>query len=98
MRIAIISNVNGGLGLQCEYQLLRTFLEELGHEVHGLQYDEPLAEGFPACELAISPRTVARHLLSVAPMHFLFSNPEWFTQDLIPVAKAALLYRLCQNK
>jgi hypothetical protein len=75
------------LGLQCEYQLLRAFLEELGHEVHGLQYDEPLPEGFPACELCISLETVSRHLLSVAPIHWLFSNPEWFTQDLIPVVK-----------
>ena len=87
MRIAIISNVNGGLGLQCEYQLLRTFLEELGHEVIGLQYDEPLPEGLPPCALSISLETVARHLLSVAPVNFLFVNCEWFTQDLIPVVK-----------
>lgn len=87
MRIAIISNVNGGLGLQCEYQLLRTFLEELGHEVIGLQYDEPLPEGLSPCALSISLETVARHLLSVAPVNFLFVNCEWFTQDLIPVVK-----------
>lgn len=87
MRIAIISNIVGGLGLQVEYQLLRTFLEELGHEVHGLQYDEPLPKDFLACDLSISLETVARHLLSVAPTHWLWPNAEWFTQDLIPVVK-----------
>ena len=87
MRIAICSNINGGLGLQCEYQLLRAYLEELGHEVHGLQYDAPLPENFPVCELSISLETVSRHLFSVAPIRWLWVNPEWFTQDLIPVVK-----------
>src|ERR1700691_5417924 len=87
MRIAIISNINGQLGLQREYELLRAHLEEMGHEVHGLQYDQPLPEDLLPCDLGISLETVARHLLSVAPVHFLFVNPEWFTQDLISIVK-----------
>ena len=87
MRIAIISNISNGIGLEVEYKLLRAFLEELGHQVHGLQYDAPLPEDLPACDLGISLETVSRHLLSAAPTHWLFPNPEWFANDLIPVVK-----------
>jgi hypothetical protein len=87
MRVAICTNLSNGIGLEREWLLLRDYLTELGHEIHGLQYDEPLPKDFPACDLTISLETVSRHLLSCAQVHWLFVNPEWFAQDLIPIVK-----------
>lgn len=87
MRVAIISNLSNGIGLETEYRLLRAYLETLGHEVVGLQYDAPAPDDLPQFDLSISLETVSRHLLHVAPVNWLFVNPEWFAQDLIPVVK-----------
>jgi glycosyltransferase involved in cell wall biosynthesis len=87
MRIAVCTNLINGIGLEREWCLLRDHLIELGHEVSGLQYDEPLPKDFQPCDLMISIETVSRHLLSCAPIHWLFPNPEWFAQDLIPIVK-----------
>jgi hypothetical protein len=85
MKIAICTNLDGGIGLQREYELLCEFLRSLGHTVAGIQYDAEIPAGERA-DLMISLETVARHHLPVAPIHWWFPNPEWVTTDLIPVA------------
>jgi hypothetical protein len=76
MKIALITNIDNGIGLHTEYVLLRKYLESLGHEVSGVQFDQD-APNLIGVDLAISLETVCRHLLQLAPVNWLFVNPEW---------------------
>jgi hypothetical protein len=83
MNIAIVSNIENGIGLHRDYLLLKEFLEGLGHEVRGLQYDAPIPFGRPTFDLMISLETIAREFLPLAPVHWWFPNPEWtYEKDL----------------
>jgi hypothetical protein len=99
LRIAICSNLNNKKGLQRDGELLCEFLQGLGHQTYGVQFDASLPGDAPKCELMISLETVARHLLPIAPIHWLFVNPEWFASDLIPIVDkhfAKILTKTCE--
>jgi hypothetical protein len=82
-RIAIISNYNG-IGLQRDAELLQEFLEELGHEVYGIQFDDPDAVCGTA-DLAIYLEVVPRDKLGISMRRWLFANHEWVKMDMVPV-------------
>lgn len=88
MNIAIITNLNG-IGLQRDYELLREYLQELGHAITGVQFDAPIdvkflrdSQGF---DLAIFLEVTPRDKFDVAPRRWLFANPEWIKPDQVPV-------------
>lgn len=81
MRIVICSNLTNGIGLQKDYELLRALLEEWGHEVDGQQFNEPLAVA-PG-DLCIWLEVFDEHLLSLAPRHSIFLNPEWTKPETV---------------
>src|SRR5712692_3861750 len=83
MKIAIASNIENGIGLMRDFELLREFLEGLGHSVRGLQYDAPVPFENPKFDLMISLETISRAFLPMAPRHWWFPNPEWtYRKDL----------------
>lgn len=87
MNIAIVSNITNGIGLEVEYKLLRAFLERLGHQVTGYQYDEALPEGIPvpSYDIAFFMEVVPRNLLCLSERRFMFPNPEWLKPDMIEI-------------
>jgi hypothetical protein len=89
MNIAIVTNWNG-IGLQRDGELLHDFLLELGHQVIRYQWDEPVpappvsGNGQPN-DLAIFFEVVPRHYLEIAPVRWLFANPEWVKPHMVKV-------------
>lgn len=83
MHVAIVSNITAGIGLTRDFELLRDLLRSAGHEVDGLQYDDPIPDGLPAFELAIFLEVVPRAFLNIAPVNWLFANPEWVKPEMI---------------
>src|ERR1700690_622138 len=66
MNIAIVSNLNSGIGLQREYELLREFLMAEGHAVMGVQYDEEPYSGGGPCDLTIFLEVIPRNMLGLS--------------------------------
>lgn len=84
MNIAIVSNIKNQIGLQREYELLRDFLQDLGHQVTGFQYDdEVIVEEDAEFDLAIFLEVVPRNLLALSERRWAFLNPEWTTPQII---------------
>jgi hypothetical protein len=77
MNIGIATNIKNGIGLATEFELLRDHLQELGHSVQGIQFDEETPDLEEPLDLMISLETVCRHLFELAPVHWLIPNPEW---------------------
>jgi hypothetical protein len=77
MRIAIISNIEAAIGLTRDFELLRDYLESLGHSVTGIQYDAPLPDPLPSFDLALFLETVPPNMMKLAPVNWLFANCEW---------------------
>ncbi len=81
MRIVVASNIGNGIGLQKDYELLRNFLEELGHEVEGQQFDKPaIEENF---DLGIWIETISEHLIPIARKWWYFANCEWLRAEYV---------------
>lgn len=79
MRIAIISNITNGVGLQLDYELLRSFMEQRGHEVTGIQYtDQSPPTGF---DIAIFLETLPPHMMNIAQRNWAIPNLEWLQPD-----------------
>jgi hypothetical protein len=79
MKIAIISNIGNGIGLQVDYELLRDLLVSLGHEVTGIQYtDQNPPDGF---DVAIFLETLPPHMLHIAKQNWAFPNIEWLDPE-----------------
>jgi hypothetical protein len=85
MRVALITNLNG-IGLQRDFELLRDYLESLGHSVTGLQYDAPLPDPLPSFDLALFLETVPPNMMKLAPINWLFANCEWMKPEVIKLA------------
>ena len=85
MRVALITNLNG-IGLQRDFELLRDYLESLGHSVTGLQYDAPLPDPLPSFDLALFLETVPPNMLKIAPVNWLLANCEWMKPEVIKLA------------
>lgn len=86
MNIAIVSNFNG-IGLTRDWELLRDFLTARGHEVSGFQYDAPLPEGTPVHDLVMFLEVIPRNMLELAPVKWLWANPEWCKPEVIKMAE-----------
>ena len=79
MKIVLIGNIQNGIGLQRDAELLEAFLISRGHMVACQPYDKPAAQsGF---DLAIFLETISEHLLPIAKKHWIFINPEWLKAD-----------------
>jgi hypothetical protein len=87
MRFNIISNLSNGAGLERDYKLVRRILEEKGHSVEGVMFDQP--PPYPKADVNIwleilpSPSwglTVAA--IDAAPRNWVIPNPEWWYADL----------------
>lgn len=99
MNIGIITNIKSGIGLATEFELLRDHLVALGHQVIGIQFDEdapPAIEKEPL-DLAISLETVCRHLLELAPVNWLFPNPEWTKRHDLDLIGRSFQKILCKT-
>jgi Glycosyl transferases group 1 len=89
MKIAIVSAIGNGIGLQREYELLRDFLSlELGHHVNGIDY-EATHEGWMdgAFDLAIFLEVVPRNLLGLSERRWAFLNPEWTKPEMVEIVE-----------
>ena len=79
MHIAIITNLDNGIGLQVDYELLRDLLVKHGHEVIGVHWqDKNPPKGF---DLAIFLETLPAHMMDIAARNWAFPNPEWLRPD-----------------
>lgn len=88
MNVAIITNLNG-IGLQRDAELLREFLEPLGHRVEYFQFDGFLDDWKKTgvqMDLAIFLEVIPRNMLGLAPIKWAFLNPEWCKPDVIKIA------------
>jgi hypothetical protein len=79
MRIVISSNIGNGIGLEADYRLLRSFLEERGHEVYGQQFDKPAT--VESCDLCIWLEVINEHLVPISKRHWIFVNGEWLKPE-----------------
>lgn len=86
MRVAIVSNITNGIGLQKEWELLRDFLLGLGHEVQGIQYDEPLDPSTTA-DLTCFLEVIPRNFLGISERRWMWVNPEWMKPQMIELAE-----------
>ncbi len=84
MRWNIISNITNTVGLQRDYELLRDLLQSWGHEVNGIQFDNPVTSR-PA-DRNLWLELVNPELFPLAREQWFFPNPEWFYDDWIPYA------------
>lgn len=82
-RINIVSNISNGVGLQRDYELLRTILLTAGHQVCGVQFNA--AHRGPQVDLNIFIETVVPQLLSLGIKNWLIPNPEWFQPQFLSV-------------
>ena len=65
--------------------LLRSFLEERGHEVTGVQFDEPAPDAI--FEVCIFLETFPRHLLDLSAVNVIFPNPEWTSSEVVSLVR-----------
>ena len=84
MRIGLVTNV-AGKGLQVDAELLRAFLEQFGHKVEFVQFDQPWNGG--EFDLGISLEVVASFLFPLAPRWWWFPNPEWCKPEFLRPAQ-----------
>ena len=78
MRINIITNIAGGKGLTTDYLLLKELLSSWGHEVTGIQYNEPERHH---ADLNIFCEVLVKELMTLAPANWVFPNPEWWFEE-----------------
>jgi len=76
MRIAIITALDNGVGLERDYRILRALAESAGHEVHGLHFrrSKPAAR----FDLAIFLEVYNLGWHDLAPRRWMVPNPEWW--------------------
>lgn len=88
MRIVLVSNVQNGIGLQKDCELLSAFLASLGHEVALQQFDgQPLQDHF---DYGLFLETIVDSMVPLADRWDYFANPEWLSPD-----KARLVKKHC---
>jgi hypothetical protein len=83
VHIAIVTNLDNGKGLERDYRLLRSLLEQWGHDVVGVHFQRHgevrAAKGW--ADLAILLEVCEPCLLDVATRRWLVPNPEWWSPD-----------------
>lgn len=90
MKIAIVSAIKNGIGLQREYELLRDYLDlELGHQVVGIDHEETKdwisMDG--SYDLTIFLEVVPRNLLGLSERRWAFLNPEWTKPEMVEIVE-----------
>lgn len=83
MRVVIAGNIGNQIGLQRDYELLRAYLESLGHEVFGQQDNRPADTEIPVCDLGIFLETISQHLVPMAKRFYYIANCEWLKPEFI---------------
>jgi Glycosyl transferases group 1 len=83
VRIVIAGNIGNQIGLQRDYELLRAYLETLGHEVFGQQDNRPADTEIPVCDLGIFLETISEHLVPMAKRFYYIANCEWLKPEFI---------------
>ena len=78
MLVNIITNMNG-VGLQRDAEMLRPVLEQLGHQVSFVQFNNPIT--VKHADANIFMEVVVPGLFRFAPRQFLFVNPEWYAKE-----------------
>lgn len=78
MRIACITNIDNGKGLQRDAELLTALLESHGHAVTGLHYVKAKTPPRHAFDLAIFLEVAPERFHTCAPVRWLIPNPEWW--------------------
>lgn len=86
MRAAIITNING-IGLQRDAEILTEIIVAAGHEVLALQWDEPLPDDLPKCDLALYLEVLPLDKLDVAPVRWFWGNPEWVRPEMVKIVE-----------
>lgn len=82
MKINIITNIEGGKGLQRDYWLLREYFMQRGHEVNGLQFNLlHHSHHAPQADVNLFCETVAACFLDKAPRNLALPNPEWWLPE-----------------
>lgn len=75
MRFNIISNIQNGVGLQRDYELLRSLLEAHGNQVAGVDFRAPSA---PLADVNIFLEVVTPAMLGAARESWIVPNSEWW--------------------
>lgn len=89
MNIAIVTNMNG-IGLERDFEILRDILVEHEHAVTAVQFDvinEAELDG-PMYDLAIFLEVAPLNLMCIAPVKWIFANPEWCKPDRVKAIDA----------
>lgn len=76
MKIAIVSSLDNGVGLERDYRLMRRLCESAGHEVTGLHFRKDRPAG--RYDLCIFGEVFDRRFLPMARRHWIVPNPEWW--------------------
>jgi hypothetical protein len=77
MRFNICSNLNNGVGLQRDYELLRHQLEKRGHQVYGVQFNATPVVA-PRADVNIFVEVVTPFVFAAAPKQWVIPHPEWW--------------------
>jgi hypothetical protein len=81
VRIGIVSNLSAGIGLLRDFELLRDVLVGWGHEVTGIQFDDP--SPIERFDLAIFLEVTPRSFMGLSSRRWFFANPDWMKQEVI---------------
>jgi hypothetical protein len=77
MRFNLISNITNGVGLQQDFELLRSALEDRGHTVQGVQFNQKPLLVKPA-DVNVFLEVVTPQIFAAAPQQWAVPNPEWW--------------------
>lgn len=78
MRVAIISAVTNGKGLQRDTELLTALMEGHGHAVTALDHIKARTPPRSAFDLAVFLEVAPERFFDCAPVRWLIPNPEWW--------------------
>ena len=79
MRFNICTNLDNGVGLERDYQILRGLLESWGHQVHGVHYKKQnQIEESPNADINLFLEVLQYDVMKKSKRNWLIPNPEWF--------------------
>ena len=94
-RFNVITNLNNGVGLQREYEILRDILASAGHAVTGVDFQRPT--GCPPADVNLFLETVVPSVFGAAPENWVLPIPEWWS-DAYQRALPNLTRVLCKTR
>lgn len=75
----IITNLESGAGLRCEYEILRVILESAGHRVMGVDFRQ--AGQAPSADINLFLETVVERMFGAAIQNWVMPNPEFWLEE-----------------